>query len=129
MGTSCTESVWDRSSQTLWIHPSFAFSFDHLVGAGQQRRRHVEAERLGGLQIEYDLILAWHLPRQGGSFLAFEYAIDGASRLPVLLDEIRPIGNQATGAHEVAVVVDRRQIVMGGARDDQIAVTHRPPAR
>src|SRR6516162_1991324 len=24
MGTSCTESVWDVPSQTLWIHPSFA---------------------------------------------------------------------------------------------------------
>src|SRR5262245_24963703 len=24
IGTFCTESVWERSSQTLWIHPSFA---------------------------------------------------------------------------------------------------------
>src|SRR5215813_5748768 len=45
MGTSCTRSVWEVPSQTLWIHPSFAFSFDHPVGAGEQRRRDFEAER------------------------------------------------------------------------------------
>jgi hypothetical protein len=28
------------------------FSFDHLVGAHQERRRHVEAERLCRLQVE-----------------------------------------------------------------------------
>jgi hypothetical protein len=26
--------------------------FDHLVGGGKQRRRHGEAERLGGLEID-----------------------------------------------------------------------------
>ena len=29
--------------------------FDHLVGAGKQRGRHVEAERLGGLQVDNEI--------------------------------------------------------------------------
>ena len=51
-------------------------SFDDLVGAGEQRGRHGEAERLGGLEVDHELVLGRRLHRKVGWFLAPENAID-----------------------------------------------------
>src|SRR5690349_12701600 len=44
-------------------------SFDHLVGAGEDRRRHGEAEGLGSLEIDHQLerrrLLDWQIGRLG----------------------------------------------------------------
>jgi hypothetical protein len=47
-------------------------SLDHLVGKSQQRRRHVEAERLGGLMVAYQGVLGRRLHGQVGRIFVFE---------------------------------------------------------
>ena len=54
-----------------------------------------EAEGLGGLEVDHQFELGRRLHRQVGGFLAFEDAIDIACRASVLVDEIRPVGDQA----------------------------------
>ena len=51
-------------------------SFDHLVGACEHSRGHIEAERFGGLEVQHGLVLGWRLHRQVGGLLALEDAVD-----------------------------------------------------
>ena len=52
--------------------------FDHLVGAGKQRRRHGQSKRLRRFEIDHQFVLGWRLHRQVSRLLALEDAIDVA---------------------------------------------------
>ena len=80
------------------------------------------------LRLITSLVLGRRLHRQVGRLLALEDAIDVAGGAPVLVDRIRPIGDQAAGGDEEAFEVDRGQLVPGRQRDDQIAMNASPTA-
>ena len=54
----------------------FAFLFDHLVDAGQHRRRHGKAEGFGGLEIHHQLEPGRPLDRQVGRLRTLENLVD-----------------------------------------------------
>src|SRR5262249_39626391 len=51
-------------------------SFDHLVGAGEQRRRHGEAERIGGREINKEIEFGRLLDRELGWLRSAQNLID-----------------------------------------------------
>ena len=55
---------------------SSKLSFDHLAGAGLQRQRHGQAERLGSLKVDHQLEFGRRLNRQIAWLFAPKDAID-----------------------------------------------------
>src|SRR5262249_47883601 len=70
------------------------FLFDHLVGAGEQRRRHFERQRPGSAEINHQLELRWQVNRQVARFFALENATCIDAWDPIGLVGIRSIAHQ-----------------------------------
>ena len=76
-----------------------------LVGEREQRRRHGNAERLGSLEIDDQLVLGRLLYRKIGGLLAPEDAIDIAGGSAMLIEEIGAVGDETAGGSEIPCAV------------------------
>ena len=76
--------------------------FDDFVGAGEQRGRHVDAEHLGGLQIDDELESGGLLHRQIGGLGAFDDATGIAANSAINVGEVGSVAHQAADFREFA---------------------------
>src|SRR5262249_46912039 len=88
-----------------------------------------EAEGLCRLAIDYKLLLGRCLHRKVGRLLALEDAIDVARCATVVVKYIGVIRHEAAAGDKETIPVDRRQLVPGGERYDQIAMAQGRSAR
>src|ERR1700728_2887137 len=79
-------SGWDRRPR---------LSFDHLIGAGQEHRGHLEAEGLGGFQIDDELEPGELENRQFGRFGALEDLSGVNARLAISVRQADAVTHQA----------------------------------
>ena len=91
-------------------------SLDHLVGAREQCRWHLQAQRLGSLEIDHQLILGRCLHRKIGRLLPLEDAVHVASSAALLIEVIGTIRNETADVGVNAVGVDCGQAMLGPAR-------------
>src|SRR5712692_8256727 len=98
-----------------------AVSFNHLVGAGEHGRRHVDAEHPGCLQVDDELELARLQHRQVGRVLALEDAAGIDSSLAIRVRKGRSVAHQPAGFGILAHVIDRRYSMVRRQRDELYA--------
>src|SRR6266545_5058554 len=80
---------------------------EHLVGAAEQRERHGEAQRPGGLEVDEQLDLGRLLHRQVGRLVALENPAAVDTDLTVRVRQTAAIAHQAAGGGKLAVLEDR----------------------
>ena len=92
-------ATWDAGRCRSWVKTGREQMQDDLVLAGEQRRGHVEGERLRGLEVDDQFVFGRGLHRQVGRLLPSEDAIDVAGRASVLVEVVEAVGHQTT-AHD-----------------------------
>jgi hypothetical protein len=98
--------------------------FDHLVGAGKQRGRNSEAERVRGLEVNDQLEFSWCFDRQISGLRTSEYAIYIGGYSPIRVTNIDPVGYQPARPGDVTERVNCGKSVTRRQSHDQLAMRH-----
>src|SRR5262245_48833902 len=89
------------------MNPPCGSLFDHLVGAGDERRRNFEAERPGSLQVDDELELGGLQNGEVRRFLSLKDAPRIDADLAVPLRIARSVAHQSAGFGKLAECIDR----------------------
>ena len=107
-----TRNVHCKSSCPLWANSGLMQRskkrslFDHLIGAGEQRRRHREAECLGSFEVDHQLILSWRLHWQLSRLLTLQHATNLVGCQSKLFGDIGAITHQTGISGKIAEGID-----------------------
>src|SRR5262245_61685290 len=90
-----------RTSKAAGCDRVGSFSFDHLVGAAQEREREGDAEGFGCLEVDKQLHFRDLLDRQISRLVALEYASGIDACLTMRLHKTACVTHQTAGDSEV----------------------------
>jgi hypothetical protein len=96
--------------------------FDQFVGEADQRQRHCDAERLGGLEIGDQLDFRSQLNRQVGGLLALEIFAGVNATLTEYIVNICAVAYRAACHNSLAPWIKHRHRVAPGKRYDLIVL-------
>ena len=97
-------------------------SFDHVVGAGEQRCRDIEPERLRSFEVDHQLELSGLLDGKVCGARSIENATHIVACAPEQGWVIRSIGHQAADLHKLPCAKQRGDRIFVGEAYDQFSV-------
>src|SRR5215471_5188352 len=109
--------------QIVLVHftePTRAASLDHLVGAAEQQRGHVEADCLCGTDVDHQLEPGRLYNRQVGGLGAHENSAGVVADLEVCIAQVCTVGQESAGCGELTPIVNRRNRVACCKRNNSI---------